>query len=109
MSTMLVSQQQMRFDWCRVISRKKNESWSWLYTNLPTNEFYTVLSESNGLALRIVILSTRAEELLSRLHQEIFAPTFAKPEIRREDDGARSAWFGFSEPFYLSRYYLAVA
>jgi hypothetical protein len=107
MSIMMVSQQQQRMDWVRVISRKKPECWEWPYANLDETEYFSVLDESDGLALRIVILSIRAEELLTRLHREVFAPTFAMPTTRVEEDGARSAWFGFSEPTYFSRYYVA--
>ncbi len=37
MSIMMVSEEQQRLDWVRVISRKKQECWEWLYANLGEN------------------------------------------------------------------------
>ncbi len=104
MSTMTVSDQLQRIDWQRVISWKAQECWDWLYANLDQSEQFTILDESDGLALRIVILSIRAEELLARLHRDVFAPTFQMPTTRVHEDGARSAWFGYSEPLVWNYY-----
>jgi hypothetical protein len=108
MSVMTVRRDQQRIDYQRVMARKEGEVWSWLNRNLDGTEQCSVLSESNGLALRVVILSIRAKELLLLLHQEVFSPGFVKPAPSLNENGVWSAWFGYSEPWDLSRYYISL-
>ena len=86
MSIMMVSEEQQRLDWVRVISRKKQECWEWANANLGETEYFSVLDESDGLALRIVILSIRAEELLKRLHREGLRRRSRCPQLGWEED-----------------------
>jgi hypothetical protein len=106
MSVMTVPEDQLRLDWQRVIARKLREAWDSLDKNLEETEGRTVLSESDGLALRVVIQSIRAEALLHQLHRDVFAPGFAMNGTQVEENGMRSAWFGYSEPINLSRHYI---
>lgn len=106
MSAIKVREDQMRVDWQRVMARKHKETLAWLAENLEPAEPCNVMDESDGLALRVVIQSIRAEGLLYRLHLDVFAPAFAMNGTRVEEGGIRSAWFGYSEPSNLSRHYI---
>jgi hypothetical protein len=108
MSVMSTGSDVMRASWQRVMARKQPETRDWLNGNLDQTERFTVLSESDGLVVRVVIQSIRAEALRHKLHKDVFAPGFAMNGTRVEENGMRSAWFGYSEPLDLSRYYTSL-
>jgi len=80
------------------MSRKERKAWGWLRKNIVETELYGILRESDGLALRVVIRSLRAEELFRNLHRDVFSPDLEMPIIQLEKNGVRSACFSYSEP-----------
>jgi hypothetical protein len=80
------------------MSRKERKAWAWLRRNIVETELYNVLRGPDGLALRVVIRSIRAEELFRNLHRDVFSPDLEMPIIQLEKNGVRSACFSYSEP-----------
>jgi hypothetical protein len=89
----------------QIISRKEWEVREWVSKNLDSTEPYTVLRDPYGLGLRVAILSIQAKQLLFDLHRDVFSG-FTKPNPWLEENGVWSAWFGYSEPWNLSRHYV---
>lgn len=97
MSMTKVGEDPERLDWQRVMSRKERKAWNWLRRNIVETELYNIVREPNGLAVRVVIRSIRAEELFRDLHRDVFSPDLEMPIIHLEKNGVRSACFGYSE------------
>jgi hypothetical protein len=86
-----------------VISRKDADVGRWMNRNLNGTESYRIELTHNGLGMRVFLRSTRAKELLSRLHRDVL-PTFTEPEPKLVNLAEWSAWFGFSEPLESPHY-----
>jgi hypothetical protein len=94
-----------RAEWVRVIQRKGKEfNARAVEFALPT-EHCRFYFDPNGLGIWIGLKSRGAREVFDTIKKEIF-PSFT-PDISTDKDGTTWAHFYYSEPWALSRLYVA--
>jgi hypothetical protein len=95
----------LRGDWVRIIQRKAAEFNSRASEFVRDNEQCQFYIEPNRLGVSIEIKSRRAPQLFDLIRREIF-PSFT-PDVSTDEKGVTWARFYYSEPWALSRLYVA--
>lgn len=96
----------LRYEYQEIMVRKDRQVREWIAENLDETEEYSIVTDHDGLSLRVGFRSIRARQLLLKLHGHVFSPGFAKPNPVLDEDGVWSARFGYSEPWDISPRYI---
>jgi hypothetical protein len=89
--------QNTRQGYVKVLDRKEDELSRFVSKTFILFERCRKMREHNSIALGVAISSSRAKELLEKLHEEVF-PTFIPPEPKLQENGEWVWWFCYSEP-----------
>jgi len=76
----------------------------WTSKHLAWTEERRIEFTHNGIGMLVFIRSIRAKKPFVRLHRDVFSPGFSQPTPWLQDNGERSARFGYSEPLESPNY-----